>query len=58
MALHRYFKPISGKLLDPNGDFSKEMPSAAIREANKREVSYVISTIDNIPTVSRYIIYV
>ena len=35
MALHRYFKPISGKLPDPNGDLSKEMPSAAIREANK-----------------------
>jgi len=35
MALHRYFKPISVKLPDPNGDLSKEMPSAAIREANK-----------------------
>jgi len=35
MALHRYFKPISGKRLDPNGDLSKEMLSAAIREANK-----------------------
>jgi len=31
----RYFKPISGKLPDPNGDLSKEMPSAAIIEANK-----------------------
>jgi len=44
MALHRYFKPISGKLPDPNVDLSKEMPSAAIKEANKREVSCVIST--------------
>jgi len=35
MALHRYFKPISSKLPDPNGPLSKEMPSAAIREANK-----------------------
>ena len=34
MALHRYFK-VSGKLPDPNGSLSKEMPSAAIREANK-----------------------
>jgi len=34
MALHHYFK-ISGKLPDPNGSFSKEIPSAAIREANK-----------------------
>jgi len=47
MALHRYFEPISGKLPDPNGDLYKEMLSAAIREANKREVSCVISTIDN-----------
>jgi len=44
VALHRYFKPISGKLPDPNGDLSKEMPSTVIREANKREVSCVIST--------------
>ena len=35
MALHRYFKPISGKLPDPNGPLSKEMPSGAIKEANK-----------------------
>ena len=35
MALHRYFKPISSKLPDPNGALSKEMPSMAIREANK-----------------------
>jgi len=35
MALYRYFKPKSGKLPDANGPFSKEIPSAAIREANK-----------------------
>ena len=35
MTLHWYFKPISGKLPDLNGDLSKEMPSAVIREANK-----------------------
>jgi len=32
MALHRYFKPKSSKLPDPNGPLSKEI---AIREANK-----------------------
>ena len=34
MSLHRYFK-ISSKLPDPNGPLSKEVPSEAIKEANK-----------------------
>ena len=34
MSLHGYFK-ISSKLPDPNGPLSKEVPSEAIKEANK-----------------------
>ena len=35
MSLHRYFK-ISSKLPDPNWPLSKEVPSEAIKEANRR----------------------